>query len=59
MSYVECTQAALYGHTLGVYRGIAYIYGGFLLESATHELLAINLKTMSTSALAPAPYRRK
>jgi len=48
-----------YGHSMGIYKGNAYIYGGTRLESSTNELNIMNLKSMTLSNLPSAPFRRK
>lgn len=52
-------QASIYGHTLRIYKGNAYIFGGTRQESSTNELIALSLKTMTVSQMPSAPYRRK
>lgn len=52
-------QASIYGHTLRIYKGNAYIFGGTRQESSTNELVALSLKTMTVGQMPSAPYRRK
>lgn len=44
---------------MAIYKGIALIYGGSCMESITHDLIKIDLKSMALSHLNPAPFRRK
>lgn len=55
----EDSHTSIYGHSMCIYKGGAYVFGGSRQESSTNELTYINLKNMKSTQLPPAPHRRK